>query len=251
MSLMLDVAYLAVGLIFLPWIAYRFAGAGARADLPMRFARRLGEPLERSIWLHGSSAGEVSLLKPLVAMLERDFPTSPLVVSAFTDTGLAAARKLYARQRVVPLPFDLSFLVRRVIDRFDPRLIIIVESEFWPNLIAGARRRGVPVAVVNGKMSEKSFRFHARTRLVPSVLKSLDLIAVQTEEHAERLRALGVDERVIRVTGNMKYDMTHAAVGVEEAQALRRDLAYEGGDVVVIGGSVHEREDEALLEAFR
>lgn len=251
MSLMLDAAYLAVGLICLPWIAYRFARAGARADLPMRFGRRLGEPLERSIWLHGSSAGEVSLLKPLVAMLERDFPGSPLVVSAFTDTGLAAARRLYPRQRVVPLPFDLSFFVRRVLDRFDPRLVIIVESEFWPNLIAAARRRGVPVAVVNGKMSEKSFRFHARTRLVPSVLKSLDLIAVQTEEHAVRLRALGVDEHVIRVTGNMKYDMTHAAVGAEEAQALRCALELTPDDVVVIGGSVHEHEDEALLEAFK
>src|SRR5690606_14357405 len=204
MSLMLDAAYLAVGLVLLPWIAYRFAGAGARADLPMRFARRLGAPLERSIWLHGSSAGEVSLLKPLVALLERDFPDTPLVVSAFTDTGLTAARKLYARHRVVPLPFDLSFLVRRALERFDPQLLIIVESELWPNLIRGAARRGVRVAVVNGKMSEKSYRFHARTRLVPSVLEHVDLVAVQSEEHAARMRSLGVDDGRIRVTGNMK-----------------------------------------------
>src|SRR5690606_18891771 len=199
----------------------------------------------------GSSAGEVSLLKPLVALLERDFPDTPLVVSAFTDTGLTAARKLYARHRVVPLTFDLSFLVRRALERFDPQLLIIVESELWPNLIRGAARRGVRVAVVNGKMSEKSYRFHARTRLVPSVLEHVDLVAVQTEEHAARMRSLGVDDGRIRVTGNMKYDLTHAALEREQAQELRRALAYAADDVVVIGGSVHEREDEALLEAFK
>jgi 3-deoxy-D-manno-octulosonic-acid transferase len=247
---MLDAAYLAVGLICLPWIAYRFASAGARGDFSMRFGRRLGAPLERSIWLHGSSAGEVSLLKPLVALLERDFPSSPLVISAFTDTGLAAARKLYARHRVVPLPFDLSFVVRRALAHFDPQLLIIVESEFWPNLITAAARRRVPVAVVNGKMSEKSYRFHARTRLVPRVLGSVDLIAVQSDEHAARLRALGVADSLIRVTGNMKYDLTHAALGLREARELRQALGYATDDVVVIGGSVHEREDEALLEAF-
>jgi 3-deoxy-D-manno-octulosonic-acid transferase len=181
--------------------------------------------LSRSIWLHGSSAGEVSVLKPLVAVLERDLPGTPLVISAFTSTGLATARKLFSRHRVVPLPFDFSFVIARYLSRFDPRLLVVAESEFWPNLIGVAHARGIPVALVNGKMSAKSFRVHVRTGLVPRVLRKLDLLAVQTDEHAERMRALGVDARKLHITGNMKYDLTQPPAGTPSARAAR-SLGY-------------------------
>jgi 3-deoxy-D-manno-octulosonic-acid transferase len=206
--------------------------------------------LSGSVWLHGSSAGEISVLRPLVAVLERDFPGTPLVISAFTSTGLATARKLFSRHRVIPLPFDFSFVIGRYLRRFAPRLLVVAESEFWPNLIGVAHARGIPVALVNGKMSAKSYRVHARTGLVPRVLRKLDLLAVQTEEHAERLRALGVDARKLHVTGNMKYDLTHAPAGADQARELRRALGFGATDVVIIGGSLHEREDEALLDAY-
>src|SRR5262245_9807000 len=109
MGLALDLVYLLVCVVLSPWILYRFVAGPARRELAMRFGFGLGEPLEGSIWLHGSSAGEVSLLKPLIALLERDHPKRPLVITGFTSTGLAAARKLYGRHRVLPLPFDLSF----------------------------------------------------------------------------------------------------------------------------------------------
>jgi 3-deoxy-D-manno-octulosonic-acid transferase len=249
MGLLLDFAYLLACILLSPWLLYRFVFAPDRRDFAMRFGFGLGERLEGSIWLHGSSAGEVSLLKPLVALLERDAPGTPLVISAFTVTGLAAARKLYPRHRVAQFPFDLSWVVRRFLRHFDPRLLIIVESEFWPNLIRCARRHGSRVAIVNGKMSAKSYRVHARTKLIPRVLAELDLLAVQTEEHAERLRSLGVAAQRIRVTGNMKYDLARAPADVEEGVALRRALGYASDDVVIIGGSLHEQEDEALLDA--
>ena len=249
MGLVLDFAYLLAGVLLSPWILYRFVAGPARRDLAMRFGAGLGAPLEGSIWLHGSSAGEVSLLKPLVALFERDHPGVPLVITAFTSTGLAAARKLYARHRVLPLPFDLSFVVRRYLARLDPRLLIIVESELWPNLIRGARRRGAAVAVVNGKMSAKSFRTHARLKLIPRVLRAIDLAAAQTEEHAERLRALGAAADRVRVTGNMKYDLTQPPKSAAREE-LRRELGLAPDDVVIIGGSLHEREDEALLDAY-
>jgi 3-deoxy-D-manno-octulosonic-acid transferase len=250
MGLILDFAYLAAGVVLSPWLLYRWLASPARGEIAMRFGARLGAPLEGSIWLHGSSAGEVSLLKPLVAQLERDLPATPLVISAFTYTGLAAARKLYSRHRVLPFPVDLSFVVRRCLRHFDPRLVIIVESEFWPNFIAGARERGVPVAVVNGKMSAKSHRTHVRMPLIPRALRALDLLAVQTEEHAARLRSLGVDPNRIRVTGNMKYDLAPAPAGADSGAALRRALRFDSDDVVIIGGSLHEQEDEALLDAY-
>jgi 3-deoxy-D-manno-octulosonic-acid transferase len=250
MGLLLDFAYLFACILLSPWLIYRLALAPDRRDFAMRFGSGLGEPLRESIWLHGSSAGEVSLLKPLVTLLERDVPGTPLVISAFTATGLAAARKLYPRHRVVHFPLDLSFIVRHFHRRFDPRLVVVVESEFWPNFIRCARRRGARVALLNGKMSAKSYRVHARTRLIPRVLAEVDLLAVQTDEHAERLRSLGVPAERIRVTGNKQIDLTRAAAGGDDARALRRSLGYADDDVVVIGGSLHEQEDEALLDAF-
>lgn len=249
MGLLLDFIYLIVGVAASPWIVYRLCTPGRR-EFAQRLGVNLGPSLARSIWLHGSSAGEIGVLRPLVALLERDYPGTPLVISAFTTTGLAAARKLYPRHRVVPLPFDASFIVERCLRRFDPRLLVVAESEFWPNLIMRARRRAIPVALVNGKMSEKSFGVHARTRLVANVLARLDLLAVQTEEHAQRFRALGVAASRLHVTGNMKYDLARLGAEPEAASLLRRSLRYEQSDVVVIGGSLHDGEDDALLAAF-
>jgi 3-deoxy-D-manno-octulosonic-acid transferase len=249
MGLLLDLAYSLVCIVLSPWFVYELLTAG-RDDLARRFGSNLGAPERRSIWLHGSSAGEVGLLRPLVARLERDFPGRPLVISAFTVTGLAAARRLYARHRVVPLPIDLRFVVRRCYRHFDPELVIVAESEFWPNFIACARRRGTSLALVNGKMSAKSFRVYARTGLIGRALRMFDVLAVQTEEHAARLEALGVEPRRLHVTGNMKYDLTRAATQPDEARRLRASLGYPPEDVVIIGGSLHEQEDEALLDAY-
>ena len=169
------------------------------------------------------------MLRPLVAALERDHPGTPLVISAFTATGLAAARKLYAGHRVVPLPVDLSFVVARFLGRFNPRLLVVAESEFWPNLIGVAHDRGVPAMLVNGKMSAKSFRMHARTRLVPRVLEKFAVLAVQTVEHAQRLEALGVAAAKLHVTGNMKYDLAPPSAGPDRGLELRAALGFSAG----------------------
>jgi 3-deoxy-D-manno-octulosonic-acid transferase len=249
MPLLLDFAYVLTCILLSPWLAYRILRGRGR-DMKQRFGFGLGAPLASSIWLHGSSAGEVAVLRPLVAALERDHPDTPLVISAFTSTGLVQARKLFARHRVIPLPFDLSLVVARALRRFKPRLLVVAESELWPNLIGTAHAHGVAVAVVNGKMSPKSFELHRRTRLIPNALAKLDVLAVQTDEHAKRFRALGVDAQRLHVTGNMKYDLTRAAATAEESSGLRLALGYASADVVVIGGSLHDGEDEALLAAF-
>jgi 3-deoxy-D-manno-octulosonic-acid transferase len=250
MGLLLDCAYLLACILVSPWILYRLLIAPGRRDFGMRFGLGLPAPRKRSIWLHASSVGEVTLLKPLVALLESGEPGTPLVISAFTSTGLATARKLYPQHTVVPLPFDLSFIVRRALERFDPKLAIIAESELWPNFIRLSHARPGAVAIVNGKMSAKSQRAHARRRVVSGVLADVDLFAVQSEEHAARFRSLGVPAQRIRVTGNMKYDLTRAPEAAAQRGELRRTLGYTDGDVVIIGGSLHEREDEALLDAF-
>ena len=249
MRLLLDFVYLIACIIASPWLVYRLCVSGRR-DFAARFGFGLGSSLPSCVWLHGSSAGEIAVLRTLVAALERDHPETPLVISAFTATGLTTARKLYPRHRIVPLPVDLSFVVTRFFKRFNPRLLVVAESEFWPNLFRVAHNRGVPAALVNGKMSAKSFRVHARTGLVPSVLAKFALLAVQTAEHAQRLRALGVPEARLHVTGNMKYDLTETSAGAERGRELRAALGFAPTDVVLIGGSLHDQEDEALLDAY-
>lgn len=250
MGLLLDCAYLLACVLASPWIVYRLLLAPGRRDFAMRFGIGLPAPRERSIWVHASSVGEVTLLKPLVALLERGEAGTPIVISAFTSTGLATARKLFPEHTIVPLPFDLSFIVRRALERFDPRLVIIAESELWPNFIRLSHERRAAIAIVNGKMSAKSQRAHARRGLIARVLADVDLFAVQTEEHAARFCSLGVPAERVRITGNMKYDLTRAPEAAAERVELRRALGYADGDVVIIGGSLHEREDEALLDAF-
>jgi 3-deoxy-D-manno-octulosonic-acid transferase len=249
MRLLLDIVYLIACVILSPWLVYRLCATGRR-DFAARFGVGLGSRVPSSIWLHGSSAGEIAVLRPLVAALERDHPATPLVISAFTATGLAAARKLYARHRVAPLPVDLSFVVARFIARFNPRLLVVAESEFWPNLIGVAHDRGVPAMLVNGKMSVKSFRMHMRTRLVPSALKKFAALAMQTDEHAQRLAALGVSAERLCVTGNMKYDLAPPSADANRASELRAALRFKPTDIVLIGGSLHDQEDEALLDAY-
>ena len=249
MRLLLDFVYLLACIFLSPWLVYRLLAAGRR-DFALRFGIGLRDSLPSCIWLHGSSAGEVAVLRPLVAMLEREHPEIPLVISAFTATGLATARKIYARHRVVPLPMDLSFVVARYLRCLSPRLLVVAESEFWPNLISVAHARGIPAALVNGKMSAKSFRVHRRTQLVARVLRKFAVLAMQTEEHAERLEALGVERARLKVTGNMKYDLAQPTAGAVGALDLRAALGYGPSDVVIIGGSLHDGEDEALLDAY-
>ena len=154
MRLLLDFVYLIACIVLSPWLAYRLCVAGRR-DFALRFGVGFGPGLPSCVWLHGSSAGEVAVLRPLIAALERDHPTTPLLITAFTATGLASARKLYPKHRVVPLPVDLSFVVARFLTRFNPRLLVVAESEFWPNVISVAHDRGVPEMLVNCKFCAK------------------------------------------------------------------------------------------------
>ncbi len=249
---LLDVLYILTAVLLAPWWLVMLA---VRPSFRAGFFQRFGflgdaAPSRRSVWLHGSSAGEVDLLKPLVHELEANHPGLDIVISAFAISGYTAARKAFGRHRVVYAPVDLSPVLRRFVRLFNPVLVVLVESEFWPNLIAHLHRAGTPVSVVNGKMSQKSFRFHRRTRLVPRALRKVDVFAVQADEHANRLRELGVAGDAIRVTGNMKYDLADAGDVATRRRELRERYGFAGDRPVLLGGSVHEGEYEALAAAF-
>jgi 3-deoxy-D-manno-octulosonic-acid transferase len=249
MSFALDVFYVVAMVLASPWLIYRVTATRAWGLALGRFGVGLEAQGRECIWLHGSSVGEVSLLRPLVALLERETDLD-LVISSYTPTGVAAARAAYPRHRVVVFPIDLSFVVRRFLKRLKPRLVIIVESELWPNFLLVTRRLGIATAVVNGKMSEKSFALHARTGLVARALRGVNILAVQTEEHARRFLALGVPQDAVHVTGNMKYDLATPRDEGDVRAKLRAELGYGPDEIVLIGGSLHRGEDVMLLEAW-
>ena len=249
MGLILDFGYLLGVLAGMPWFLYRITVRGDWRSIPRRLGFGQPPPARGSIWLHGSSAGEISLLRPLIRRLEADYPAAPIVISAYSSTGFAAARKNYPDARVIYFPLDLSFVVRRFLRRYDPRLVVIVESDFWPNFLRSAHQRAIPVTVINGKMSARTCRIHARTRLVPRLLGEMPLIAVQSDVHASRFRRLGVAAARVAVTGNMKYDLTVS--DVPPSNDSRQSLNYAPEDVVIIGGSLRDGENRVMAECYR
>jgi len=243
-----DLLFLVLFLGLLPiWLVTLLIRPNFRSAVLARMrAPGLGRPLTGAIWLHGSSAGEIDLLRPLVAMLEHQHPDTPIVISAFAISGYEAATRTFAHHRVIFVPPEFSPLIRRALRRYEPRLLILVESELWPNLILSAAARDIPIVLLNAKMSEKSFRLHRRHRLLLPALRRLSVVAAQTNEHATRFRALGVRTAAVHVTGNMKYDQAVA----ENTERLRRELRaryhIDAGTPVIIGGSLHAGEDAAL-----
>ncbi len=249
--LILDIAYLLAFILLSPlWLLLLLIKPAFRAGIRDRFTpRSSGERSQAAVWLHGSSAGEIDLLRPLVARIEEQYPDIGIVVSAFAVSGYTFARKTFPDHRVIYFPVDLSFVIRRFLRAVNPVLIVVVESEFWPNFFAVAEKSRIPLCILNGKMSAKSFRSHRITRLIPWALRKATLFAVQTNDHAERLRELGVPADSIHVTGNMKYDLSDAANGTEERRKLRSHYGLEDDMPVWIGGSIHRGEDEALAWA--
>jgi 3-deoxy-D-manno-octulosonic-acid transferase len=249
--LILDLAYLLVFLLTSPlWLLLLILKPAFRTGLIERFRPAgNGNATRGSVWLHGSSAGEIDLLRPLVRRIEEQLPGSNIVISAFAVSGYTHARKIFPQHRVIYFPVDLAFVIRRFFRELNPALIVIVESEFWPNFFATARRQHIPLCVLNGKMSAKSFRSHQRTGLIARALRKVTLFAVQTEDHARRLHDLGVAAASIHVTGNMKYDLSDDADGSDERRRLRSKYGLGDDMPVWIGGSIHRGEDEALAWA--
>ena len=204
------------------------------------------------ILVHGVSVGENHALVPLIEELA-GVPANPdLVVSASTRTGFARACEIHrGRHAVVRFPLDFTWMVNRFLDDLGPNLVVLAELELWPNFLAGCARRGIPVCVVNGRMSERSFRGYRRGRwLTFGSLRRLTLVAAQSEEYRARFAALGVPAERCRVTGSLKWDAAHATPDPEAAAQLARTLGIDRSRPLIVAGSTGPGEEEALLAAL-
>lgn len=241
-------AFAAMLPLSVPMLAAKRGFSHYRATLRGRLAKALPEPpaAPGSLWIHAVSVGEVGV----AATLTRLLPASlPLCVTTVTPTGQAQARRLFSgRASVGYLPFDLAFAVRRFFAAVSPRLLVLCEGDYWPLVLREARRRRMPILVVNGRMSDRAFGNQQRLGPINRLFyEPVDFFAMQTEEDRERLVSLGVDPTRVAVGGNLKFDSLPPA-SKPELEATVAALA--GERPVLVAGSTLEGEEEALLAAL-
>ncbi len=203
-------------------------------------------------WFHGVSVGEIHLLRQVVARFRQCHPDWECVVSTTTDTGFDEAVQRFPDLAVFYWPLDFSWASRRALRRVRPALVVLAEGELWPNFVLAAQGAGVPVAVVNGRMSPRSFR---RYRLLGPLSRRLfarvGLIAAQTEEYAAHYRQLGAPAERLHVTGSVKYDGTTADRDNPRTRELRRLFGVADDDLVWVAGSTQAPEEQLALDVFQ
>ena len=256
MPFLRDLIYLLAALITAPIWLYRMGRTGKiRTDWKGRFG--FGPKLPalpgggRRLLLHAVSVGEVNALRGLVDALNQSSPDCELVISVTTDTGYARAMELYGEKfSVVRYPFDASFAVRRFLNRVRPDLVALVELEIWPNLLAACRQRGIPVGVINGRLTERSAgRYRKVLPLLGSMFRQLAFVAVQDGTYAARFRLLGVPDARISVAGTMKWDNAALAVDPAAADRLAESLGIDRTRPLVVAGSTAPDEHALLVES--
>jgi 3-deoxy-D-manno-octulosonic-acid transferase len=240
----------------LPYWIFQMARHGKyRSGLGERLGRvparlRLTEAAEPVIWVHAVSVGEVLAVTGLVEELQRRFPRHRIFVSTTTDTGQALARRRFGEGNVFYFPMDFAFAIRTYLRALRPQLVVIAETEFWPNFMRLAHASGARIAVVNARISDRSLPRYRRFRgLLRRVLVHVDLFLAQTSEDAVRLREIGAGEDRVRVAGNLKFDIPVPAVP-PVVERLRESIATSAAGPVLVCGSTVDGEEPLLLKAF-
>ena len=254
MPYLLNLIYILLLILVSPWLVVQAVRKGKYRE---GYAEKLlGLVPRRSgggtcVWLHAVSVGEVNLLAPLLEMIDHKRPGWECVVSTTTMTGMELARKKYPGHTVFYCPLDFSWAVKAAMRRVRPDLLVLAELELWPNLISAAKRTGAKVAVVNGRLGEKSFRGYRRIRpLLAGLMRKIDLIAPQDETYAERFRALGARPEAVHVTGSMKYDGAQTDRNNPATRRLAELAGFADDDIVLLAGSTQEPEEQMALDTF-
>jgi len=248
--MMLYRAILATGLAaYAPYAFARESLGGKKVgDWRGRFGLSPLPTFRGSVWIHGVSVGEVNAARPILEAIRSEAPFLPRVLSASTAAGLGVAATVECADASVAFPFDLARPVERALTALDPSLVLLTETEIWPLFLERCARRGVPVAIVNGRISSRSFgRYRRARRWLARSLSRIALFAMQTEEDADRVRSLGVPPGRILVSGNVKFDIAPPA----DSPVAQRVRSWARGRPVVVAGSTHEGEEAAVLEAWQ
>ncbi|MCJ7543651.1 MAG: 3-deoxy-D-manno-octulosonic acid transferase [Phycisphaerae bacterium] len=255
MGLLLDIGYVLGLTLGSPLWIYRMIRHGRyRSDIAQRLgAVPIRYGLQPVIWVHGVSLGEVNAARTLVEQLHEQLPDFRVVVSSTTDTGMAAARRLFAPDhQVFRWPMDFSLAVGRALERLRPALVVLMEGEFWPNFLAACNRRGIPAVVVNGRISpDKGYRrYKLLGPLAGRLFNRLAAIGVQEEVYAERFRSLGADPGKVCVTGMMKFDTITVADHLPAQEVLAAALGLRPNEPLLVAGGTGPGEEHIVLGVY-
>jgi 3-deoxy-D-manno-octulosonic-acid transferase len=229
---------------------YRTGFAARMGQVPARLITLTGSPPRRVIWVHAVSVGEVLAVSGLVEQMRRSLPQHRVLVSTTTDTGQQLARKRFGEENVFYFPMDFVFAIRPYLWTLQPELVVLAETEFWPNFLRLAHASGARIAVVNARISDRSWPRYRRFQwALRRMLKHVDLFLAQTQEDCARLQSIGAEANRLQVTGNLKFDVSLPPPPAI-VESLRRSIAAESAGPVLVCGSTVDDEEPPLLKAF-
>jgi 3-deoxy-D-manno-octulosonic-acid transferase len=250
MRILYDIFFAIFSIIYLPYLLFK---GKLHRDFLQRFSLLPGEVTrpEKPVWIHAVSVGEAALASKLANAIKDRFPRLPVVVSTTTRTGNDMARKTGAGtlDAVFYFPLDFSFVVRRAVRLIDPRLFVMIETELWPNLLEELHGSDVPVVLVNGRISDGSFRNYSRIGFITRrIIGNISLFCMQSGLDAERIKRLGASPEKVHVTGNIKFDTAGAA---DRPGLKKEDLGFSGDDRLIVAGSTHYPEEGLVIDTFK
>lgn len=245
-----DVFFFVFSLAYLPYLVIK---GKAHSDFRERFGK-LPRSFEgigalRPIWVHAVSVGEVLAVKNFVEKLHTKFPERKIVLSTTTKTGADLARRVL-NENILKFyfPLDFSFVARRVANFINPSLLVVMETEIWPNLILELSRRKIPIVLINGRISDRSFKGYKKIKFFfKDILKRVSLFLMRSEKDARYIKTLGAPGENVRVTGNMKFDIEKTRGGITRTKS---DLGISESEELLIAGSTHGGEEEIVLDVY-
>jgi len=255
MGLILDILYLVAGIVAFPWYYMRLRRTGR--GLRQVFARFKSPPkfdLTRyRVWIHAVSVGEVLAAIPLVESLFAVLPSDiDVVLSVSTTSGMDIAKQKLPQVPAFYCPPDFSFLMERAFRKTEPSLLVLMELELWPNMLARAAKRKIPIVVVNGRISERSATGYKRIGwFFRRMARRISMFGVQSPEYARRLLDLDVPEEKVVVLGNIKYDLVLKNPPEAKVKILRRVLGVSDGRPVFLAGSTHPGEEKVIIDVYK
>ena len=255
MSIIYNIVFIVFAIIYIPIFLFK---KRKREGLRLRFGiypKHLIKSLEskQNIWIHAVSVGEVRAVSALIDKIRDHYKDHRVVITTVTETGNSLAKKIAKDDDIVLyLPFDISFIMKRVFNYIKPSTLIIAETEIWPNLISQAYSRDIPIYLVNGRISDKSFyKYKLISLLLKPLFRKFNLLLMQSDLNKERIISLGADSEKVKNTGNVKFDSA-IAIGIPESEKeeLRSLLGLKDNDLFV-AGSTHPNEEEILIRAYK
>ncbi len=203
------------------------------------------------VWVHACSVGEVGVAQPLLNALREQYPGIPFLLTVSTVTGYARALELGGHVPVAWCPFDHPISVRRFLQQANPRMMVLIETELWPNLLRHTAARNIPIAIVNGRLSERHFRRYRRGGgLVRDMMAQLTVVGAQDDTYANRFAELGLSRERIRITGNLKFDGVPAPPDQAAREALSAELGIRPGEPVIVFGSTRPGDERRAIDCW-